>query len=133
VCAQAYSGRTTGARRLEVAVCDTGIGVLAHLRRNPAYQHLYNCAQALECALKPGVTGTRDQVRGNGLPDLLRLSRHTSAGRLILRSGDGLARVGKRQNIATTQCWPTRTPITGAWAWLRIRSDQAQPVLQSIQ
>ena len=37
LCAQTYTGATSGRAGFEFAVCDTGIGVLAHLRGNPAY------------------------------------------------------------------------------------------------
>jgi hypothetical protein len=35
IAAQTYTGDTTGDRRLELAVCDNGIGVLKHLQLNP--------------------------------------------------------------------------------------------------
>ncbi len=40
IAAQLYTGTTTAGPRLEFAVCDTGIGILKHLRQNPQYAHL---------------------------------------------------------------------------------------------
>ncbi|MFI0234566.1 hypothetical protein [Streptomyces sp. NPDC017086] len=119
IAAQAYSGKTTGYRRLEIAVCDTGIGVLTHLRRNPEHAHIATSAEALEHAVRPGVSGTRDP-RGNGLPDLLAGTSDTAATRLVLRSGEGLLRAGRLRRAAVTRSISTRTPVQGTWSWLRV-------------
>lgn len=117
--AQVYSGATTGRPGLEFAICDTGVGILAHLRRNPQYQRLPDAHRALECALRPGVTGTGDK-RGYGLHDVFRIARHGRA-RLMLRSGDGIASVVVRQPDHGRPRYATVTdPITGTWAWLRV-------------
>ncbi|GHC27594.1 hypothetical protein GCM10010308_50740 [Streptomyces vinaceusdrappus] len=119
IAAQAYSGKTTGYRRLEIAVCDTGIGVLTHLRHNPAHAHVTTSAEALERALEPGVSGTHD-TRGNGLPDLLAGTSDTAATRLVLRSGDGLLRAGRLRRAAVTRAISTTVPVQGTWSWLRV-------------
>ncbi|MEV7152738.1 hypothetical protein AB0O05_40290 [Streptomyces sp. NPDC093084] len=120
IAAQAYSGKTTGYRRLEIAVCDTGIGVLSHLRRNPTHARIATSAEALRHALRPGVSGTQDK-RGNGLPDLLSGPGGTAATRLVLRSGDGLLRTSRlRGNNAPTHSADTSTPVQGTWSWLRV-------------
>ncbi|MFF4690494.1 hypothetical protein [Streptomyces sp. NPDC001307] len=119
IAAQAYSGKTTGYRRLEIAVCDTGIGVLNHLRLNPEHAHITTSAEALEHAVRPGVSGTRD-TRGNGLPDLLAGTSDTAATRLVLRSGDGLLRAGRLRRAAVTRSTSTRAPVQGTWSWLRV-------------
>ncbi|MFE2696976.1 hypothetical protein [Streptomyces mirabilis] len=120
IAAQAYSGKTTGHRRLEIAVCDTGIGVLAHLLGNPDNAHVDTSRQALEHALRRGVSGTREP-RGNGLPDLLSDTSDTAATRLVLRSGDGLLRAGRHADAASvTRTTPTSVPVRGTWSWLRV-------------
>lgn len=120
IAAQAYTGKTTGYRRLEVAVCDSGVGVLDHLRGNLDYADTANSAQALRRALKPGVTGT-GEVRGNGLPDLLAHAGLNGPARLVLRSGDGLPRVGRlRADASSVQAQTSSTWVQGAWTWLRV-------------
>jgi hypothetical protein len=118
--AQAYSGRASGRPGLEFAVCDTGIGVLAHLRRNPAHRHLFDDRRALVEALRPGVTGT-DEPRGNGLPDLLNVTNNTGIARFVLRSGTGIANVVAHRagQVITPATSAPRVP--GTWAWLRVR------------
>ena len=120
VAAQVYSGATSGRRGLEVAICDTGIGVLAHLRRNPLHAGIPDSADALKRAFTPGVSGTSED-RGNGLSDLLSSLQFGGLARLHLRSGDGLATatVGRRRRVEHSH--RTVTPIRGTWAWLRIR------------
>jgi hypothetical protein len=120
LCAQAYTGATSGRPGFEFAVCDTGIGVLAHLRGNPEYRHIPDSARALACALRPGVSGTGEQ-RGNGLTDLLQFTREGGVGGLIIRSGNGIASVAQRRHRRRDAYAATAATITGTWAWLRVR------------
>jgi anti-sigma regulatory factor (Ser/Thr protein kinase) len=120
VAAQVYTGTTSGRRGLEVAICDTGIGVLAHLRRNPAHSDLPDASRALERALHAGVTGTADR-RGNGLSDLLLHLEFGGLARFHLRSGDGLTTVTVNGARRVTRSHSTTTQVAGTWAWLRIR------------
>ena len=120
IAAQVYTGKTTGYRRLEVAVCDSGVGVLDHLRRNPKYADTADSAQALRQALKRGVTGT-GEVRGHGLPDLLAQAGLNGPARLVLRSGDGLLRVGRlRTDASSVRAQTSSTWVQGTWTWLRV-------------
>jgi hypothetical protein len=121
VAAQVYSGASSGRPGLEVAICDTGIGVLAHLRRNPDHADVPDAASALDRAFIPGVSGAGGR-RGNGLHDLLNHLKVSGLARFHLRSGDGLATatVGRsRQRVKRTHS--TATSVKGTWAWLRIR------------
>ena len=118
--AQAYTGRTTGRRGVEFAICDTGVGVLKHLRRNPQYHDLQNDRAALVHAMRPGVTGTDDR-RGNGLADLLSATDTSGYTRLVLRSGWGLASVVARQHDRRRRDVEAADRIRGTWAWLRVR------------
>jgi hypothetical protein len=120
IAAQVYTGATSGRRGFEVAICDTGIGVLAHLRRNPAHAAITDAASALACALQPGVTGTTED-RGNGLSDLLTGLEFGGLARFHLRSGAGLATVTVRSRRRAERSHSTTTPVHGTWAWLRIR------------
>jgi hypothetical protein len=118
--AQSYTGRTSKRRGLEFAICDTGIGILEHLRMNPAYRGLQDDQDALAHALRPGVTGTGDK-RGNGLADLFNVTDNAGYSLLVLRSGTGLASVAARQHDRRRAYAATADEITGTWAWLRVR------------
>ncbi|PWU45612.1 hypothetical protein DLJ47_34120 [Micromonospora sp. S4605] len=118
---QAYSGRTSRRRGLEFAICDTGIGILEHLRKNPENRDLPGDEAALERALQRGVTGTEDK-RGNGLADLFNVTGNAGYSLLVLRSGRGLASVAARQHDRRPAYATTEDEIRGTWAWLRVRN-----------
>ena len=120
LCAQTYTGATSGRAGFEFAVCDTGIGVLAHLRRNPAYLGVPDSRTAIAWALQRGVSGTAEQ-RGNGLADLLLFTHGGGVGRLVIRSGHGVASVAQRGHRRRDAYTAAATCITGTWAWLRVR------------
>lgn len=119
--AQTYTGRTSGRQGLEFAVCDTGVGVLAHLRRNPRHRDLRAANAALARALDAGVTGTEEE-RGHGLADLWRVTRHGGVARLLLRSANGVANVVANRVERRGFSLATDTGVTGTWAWLRVTS-----------
>lgn len=118
--AQAYTGKTTGRRGVEFAICDTGVGVLQHLRGNPDNRYVQDEPAALAHAMQRGVTGTREQ-RGNGLADLFKVTDLAGYTRLVLRSGRGLASVVARQDDRRRRYVTAADPIEGTWAWLRVR------------
>ncbi len=120
VAAQSYTGATSGRPGFEFAVCDTGIGVLDHLRGNPKYALVPDAQTALACAIQPGVTGT-SEPRGYGLADLLQITRGGGVGRLVLRSGNGIASVALRRQSRRDAYAAATPPIMGTWAWLRVR------------
>ncbi|MFD4676495.1 hypothetical protein ACFWNN_42710 [Lentzea sp. NPDC058450] len=117
IAAQTYTGETTEQPRLELAVCDNGIGVLEHLRQNSEYQHLNADVHALEEALKDGVTGTSDK-RGHGLGDLITGGEKHGTIRFHIRSGRGEITVtaGDRPRTVSRRSRPDQT--RGTWAWL---------------
>jgi hypothetical protein len=117
--AQSYSGDTSGRPGFEFAVCDTGVGVLTHLRSNPDYAETPDVLSALACAIRPGVSGTGEQ-RGNGLADLLNITQ-SGVGRLVLRSGDGIASIALRHGQRRDVFAHSSLTIRGTWAWLRAR------------
>jgi len=120
LCAQTYTGATSGRVGFEFAVCDTGIGVLAHLRGNPAYLRVPDSRTAIAWALQRGVSGTTEQ-RGNGLADLLQFTQEGGVGRLVIRSGHGVVSVAQRGHYRRDAYTAAATGITGTWAWLRVR------------
>ena len=119
VSAQAYTGATSRRPGFEFAVCDTGIGIFSHLRSNPIYAAIPDVQSALACAIRPGVTGTGQQ-RGNGLADLLEITQG-GVGRLVLRSGDGIASIALRHGRRRDAFVGSTLTIGGTWAWLRAR------------
>jgi len=58
--------------RITCCFADLGVGVLNSLRLNPAYKTLQTSAQALDEALKDGVSRFSELGRGHGFSDLLR-------------------------------------------------------------
>jgi hypothetical protein len=117
--AQYYSGLSTGRPGLEFAICDSGVGVLDHLRRNTRYSDVTSAMDALRLAFEPGVTGTAD-YRGMGLSDVLSLVERAGRASLVFASGDAavhhrMARDGLKTNESALA-----DPIDGTWVWLRV-------------
>ncbi len=56
--------------RWQFCVCDVGVGMQGSLTRNPIYAGLRNDVQALQAAVKDGVSATGDPGRGKGFTDL---------------------------------------------------------------
>jgi hypothetical protein len=119
VAAQTYTGKTSGSRGFEVAVADTGMGVLAHLRQNPEFKGLNSAAQALAAALEPGVSGAPNK-RGYGLGDLIGAAAASGQIEFHLRSGDAGIRVTGYPPSAHMGVLTRRMTIVGTWAWLRV-------------
>lgn len=128
--AQIYTGITTSRPGIEISVSDAGKGILASLHENPHHASLSRCAQAVGASLQPGVTADVDESgndevgHGGGLPRVIeRLQVHR--GRLVLRSGDGFARVASRARVTAA---PTAVP--GTWSWIRLDLQDGQLVAQ---
>ena len=120
VAAQAYSGLSTGVRRLEFAICDAGRGVMDHLRQNPKYEYLARDELAIAKAMQAGVSGVSDE-RGNGLVDAIDDLRRHGQTLLQIRSGRGEVRAegGPATYLKRAQSRPDQT--SGTWAWLAHR------------
>lgn len=118
--AQTYTGKSSRRRGLEFAVCDTGIGVLSHLKNNPLHGQTADAETALRLALRRGVSGTTDP-RGNGLYDLFDVAKAGGYARLVLRSEHGLANILARGQDQRRMFRTVADPIRGTWAWFRVR------------
>lgn len=133
--AQLHTGTTTDGARLEFAVCDTGMGVMKHLRQNPKWSHYTQDKHAIARATRAGVTGVigdADDKRGNGLWDVVEDTRKVGEVSLQIRSGKGEVRVHGTSKAAkpTLSDRPDETP--GTWAWLTHRLRTAShTVVQS--
>jgi hypothetical protein len=123
VAAQLYTGATSGSSGLEVAVCDSGIGILEHLRTSARLQNIADGPSALECALERALA-TSDECtiggRGNGLGNLGRHAIRGGGGRLVLRSSGAVAVVELDGNRPAL-CNSVATTLDGTWASLRVR------------
>lgn len=127
VAVQMYTGTTTEAQRLEFAVCDTGVGVMNHLRRNPEHAYLTRDEQAIRKAIRKGVSGVVAAKRGNGLYDAIEDTRRLGRVDFQMRSGRGEVRVvGTRRNHTETETGrPDQTG--GTWAFLTHTSLEGNP------
>ena len=130
--AQLHTGTTTDGPRLEFAVCDTGIGVMEHLRINPKYAHYTRDERAIAMAMKAGVTGIRDDERGNGLSDVIEHTRKFGEVVFQIRSGKGEVRVHGSPHDHRESLFDRPDQTAGTWAWLTHRLRTAsKTVVQS--
>ena len=93
-------------KRVQLAICDSGIGILKSLRRDPTIK-VKDAKSALLTAIRPGISGARllpcesefERNQGFGLFLMIELTRRTY-GTLILATGDRLLmQNGKLQHI----------------------------------
>jgi hypothetical protein len=128
VAAQVYTGDTTDCPRLDLAVCDNGIGVLAHLRRNSRWSWVTRDEQALNLARQAAVSGVTDE-RGNGLADLINIAQRHGQIQLYLRSGFGEIRVTGSGPDQPAVVRARAHQTQGTWAWL---THQVTPTRHSV-
>ena len=89
VCAQRYTGATSGLPAgVWLGVADAGVGIPAHLRRNPKYADETSDLKLIALARRRWVTGTADR-RGWGLVDVFENAAAAGPSRVIIRSGRG--------------------------------------------
>lgn len=118
IAVQLHTGRTTGSPRLEFAVCDTGIGILQHLRRNPRYDYLIRDELAIAKAIEAGVSGVASGQRGNGLSDAIADTRKYGRVDFQIRSGRGEVRVAGTPDSHDVSISDRLDQTSGTWAWL---------------
>lgn len=129
---QLHTGRTTESARLEFAVCDTGIGIMNHLRRNPRYSYLVRDEIAIAKAMEAGVSGVKAGKRGHGLSDSISDTRKFGRVDFQIRSGRGEVRVGGTLDGLRTLVSPRDDQTSGTWAWLTHHLPrESQTVVQS--
>ncbi|HEY0167138.1 MAG TPA: hypothetical protein VGB75_08860 [Jatrophihabitans sp.] len=131
---QLHTGRTTGSPRLEFAVCDTGIGVMNHLRQNPRHAHLTRDEVAIAKAIRAGVSGVKSELRGNGLSDAISDTSRYGRVDFQIRSGKGEVRVAGGPESRRTSSSGRPDQTSGTWAWLTHHlPSERQTVVQSRQ
>ena len=104
---------------LELAVVDLGIGIPTTLRRNPRFSTLSDL-EALEEALKYGVSSSGDLNRGIGLHELISSVQAAGDSTLVLRSGYAHITISNRQPRPSLQ---RKTPgyfVPGTWIAVRM-------------
>lgn len=135
IAAQLHTGTTTEGPRLEFAVCDTGGGVMNHLRQNPKYAHYTQDKHAIARATKAGVTGVigvPDDKRGNGLFDVIKDARKVGEVSLRIRSGKGEVRIHGTPDSLRQTLHDRPDETAGTWAWLTHRlPTTSKTVVQS--
>lgn len=114
VAAQRY--RSTG---LELAVIDLGNGIPTTLARNPRYAQLSHL-QALDRALKDGVSSTCEAGRGAGLWELARTIQRAGDSTLRLGSGLGELALSWRAGRCRRSAVIPQHAISGTWISTRI-------------
>jgi hypothetical protein len=116
VCAQRYGGTTSGLPPgVWLGITDAGVGIPAHLRRNPKYTQIRADTDLIRLARHPWVTGTADR-RGWGLVDVFEKAAEAGLSRVLIRSGGAQGafwlRPGRRPSARYRACTP---PTQGTW------------------
>ena len=75
--------------KVEIAVADCGIGIQASLQRNRKYTEIPSDADAIELAIKEGVTSLEDHYRGYGLYHVTDNVKKNNDREMTIRSGHG--------------------------------------------
>ena len=75
--------------RVEIAVADCGIGIQASLRKNQKFTDRLSDEDAIELAIKEGVSSLEDKYRGYGLFYVTDDVKSSANRQLIIRSGYG--------------------------------------------
>lgn len=76
-------------RIVEIAVADCGIGIQESLQKNRKYTNILSDEDAIELAIKEGVSSLEDGYRGYGLYHVTYDVRRSNDRRLTIRSGYG--------------------------------------------
>jgi len=129
VCAQTFSQK----REAEFAICDTGIGIMESLLKNPENSFIADDKDAIEKAVQNGVTGTVDfnaagfQNSGEGLY-FIKEALLSNNGKFKIYSGKGMMEI-ERGNIFFNDFpfWP------GTLISIRIKLDNDFPLYENIE
>ena len=126
-----YSEYSPRDHRLDVAICDLGIGIYASLG-NATY--LYSHGHAITQAVRRGVTRSEDIGQGNGLAGVLEIVKK-NRGDLLIWTGDAVYQVAKGEekgfklmpNLPGTGVafsLDTRNPVNLQDTWIAGQSSQ---------
>ena len=74
---------------VEIAVADCGIGIQASLQKNQKYTHILSDEDAIELAIKEGVSSLEDGYRGYGLYHVTDEVKRNDNRQMTIRSGYG--------------------------------------------
>ena len=85
-------------RKFAFSVADIGIGVLASLRKNPRFDWLPSSMEAIQHAIRPGVS--RDNSGGLGFTSMLNAMAELW-GNARIRSGESALLIDKRKHPPT--------------------------------
>lgn len=121
VCAQTYSGTTSGLPPgMWLGIADGGVGIPAHLRRNPKYRDIVRDEQLIGLARREWVTGTTDR-RGWGLVEVFENATAAGPSRVIIRSGNGQGDFRLRPEArSSTRLTHLDAPVPGTWVHVRV-------------
>lgn len=103
---------------IELAVVDLGLGIPATLRQKPKYADLSDL-DAVQQALRDGVTCTDEIGRGAGLSELIKAVRVAGTSTLVIQSST--AHVSANAGHTAVQLMTQAKPMPGTWISLRLK------------
>jgi len=121
VCAQTYTGTTSGLPPgVWLGIADAGVGIPAHLRRNPKYAGIARDDELIGLARKEWVTGTTDR-RGWGLVEVFENATAAGPSQVVIRSAGGQGDFRLRpESRSSTRFASLDPPIPGTWIHVRV-------------
>jgi hypothetical protein len=105
---------------LEVAIVDLGVGIPNRLRENPEFDRLADI-DAVEHALRDGVTSTGEEGRGAGLAELISAAKRVGRSTLVIQSGQAHFTVSCRDGGNEIHRTMPGSPVPGTWISLRLQ------------
>jgi len=105
---------------LELAVVDLGLGIPTTLRANAEFGRLTDL-DAVEQAVRDGVTSTGEKGRGAGLAELISTAQRAGNSTLVIQSGYAHLTVSSRGGLANIHRTCPGTPVPGTWISLRLQ------------
>jgi hypothetical protein len=121
VCAQTYTGTTSGLPPgVWLGIADGGVGIPAHLRRNPKYRTIARDEELIGMARKEWVTGTTDR-RGWGLVEVFENATAAGPSQVVIQSGRGQGDFRLRPDArSSTRFTSLDSPVPGTWIHVRV-------------
>ena len=111
VCAQRYTGATSRLPAgIWIGVADSGVGVPAHLRRNPKYADIPDDRELIRLSRQPWVTGTKEK-RGWGLVEVFDSATEAGPARIVIRSGGAQGEFRLRSGVRVSARYRSMRPL----------------------